>query len=139
MKTSWAGADDEARSPEITADAADTILERHVDERSGNTFLDVNVLRDLGVADKVCAEGFVDLVVDTQDRTGLTQTTRSHIEESSIGDSLHVWTRTCSRSAPSLEVFGRGRMSGRSRSRVSDPAREALDRLPRCLEGVHPR
>ncbi|MFF9113736.1 SDR family oxidoreductase [Streptomyces sp. NPDC014805] len=40
-----------SRTPRIVADAAVTILERPASERTGNTFLDVEVLRDAGVTD----------------------------------------------------------------------------------------
>ncbi|HEY0888616.1 MAG TPA: NAD(P)-dependent oxidoreductase [Nocardioides sp.] len=40
-----------SRSPQIVADAAVTILERPAGECTGNTFLDVDVLRDAGVTD----------------------------------------------------------------------------------------
>ncbi|WP_245927469.1 SDR family oxidoreductase [Nocardioides silvaticus] len=40
-----------SRSPEIVADAAVAILERPASECTGNTFLDVEVLRDAGVTD----------------------------------------------------------------------------------------
>lgn len=42
---------DTSRSPEIVADAAVAILERPASDCTGNTFLDVDVLRDAGVTD----------------------------------------------------------------------------------------
>ncbi|MFF2166673.1 SDR family NAD(P)-dependent oxidoreductase [Streptomyces sp. NPDC058175] len=54
LSPTWLGGDaaiDRSRSPEIVADAAVTILERPAGECTGNTFLDVEVLRDAGVTD----------------------------------------------------------------------------------------
>lgn len=53
-----------SRTPQIVADAALAILERPAGECSGNTFLDVEVLRDAGVTDLSPYGGTGDLEFD---------------------------------------------------------------------------
>ena len=53
-----------SRSPEIVADAAVAILERPAGECSGNTFLDVELLRATGVTDLSPYGGTGDLQYD---------------------------------------------------------------------------
>ncbi|MBC3189941.1 NAD(P)-dependent oxidoreductase [Pseudonocardia sp. C8] len=53
-----------SRSPEIVADAAVAILERPARECTGNTFLDVDVLRDAGTTDLSPYGGNGDLAYD---------------------------------------------------------------------------
>ena len=53
-----------SRSPEIVADAAMALLERPAAECTGNTFLDVAVLRDAGVTDLAAYGGTGDLEYD---------------------------------------------------------------------------
>jgi len=55
---------DRSRSPEIVADAAMAILERSATECTGNTFLDVEVLRGAGLTDLTSYGGTGDLEYD---------------------------------------------------------------------------